>query len=653
MWIFDTYYKGCVELWGREKGVARKSAAYPQSFYMHLPDPPAHREMIEALESRFRAEECSFKTIFGTLSGYRIFADRKVAEKIEIQTRHQAELYNVDVRQDQRYLAEHNLFPCGDGEESRFSPDFAIPLTSLKMHIDGDPFLPGDISIRRIEIENGRKRRLEGSEKAVISDLLDLIRSHDPDLILCPHADTWIPAIVRKAGRYGLDSTLSRSGFFKSIGARSYYSYGKVNHKEGALIPEGRILIDTARSFVFAESGLKGVLIASRLSGLSPNLTARFTPGTLISSYEVFEALHRNIAVPFRKRDAEEPRNICDLRACDKGGMIFQPEPGLYEAVHQIDFTSLYPSIIVKHNLSPETIQNPDRKGFLSTVISSLLTLRIETKRRKKVNPEYAGIDSVLKWMLVTCFGYTGYRNAKFGQIQVHERITGISRELLMFVKELAEGMNFRVLHGIVDCLWVIGEPIASFKDVVEKETGILTEVDSYDWIVFLPMEDGSGAYNRYFGRLETGNMKIRGVMARKGDTPEYVRRMQKEIFEVMAGAGSRVELRGLLAEAREVRRRYLKGLEEADVDVRELAIHRRISGLSYSRRCAEASAVAAHRKLGIALAPGMEMGYVVKDAKRWEAEPDRTASEFDADYYRRLLEKAWKEAAYAFDQAG
>ena len=40
------------------------------------------------------------------------------------------------------------------------------------------------------------------------------------------------------------------------------------------------------------------------------------------------------------------------------------------------------------------------------------------------------------------------------------------------------------------------------------------------------------GAYNRYFGRLDTGKMKIRGVMARKGDTPEYVRRMQKELFE-------------------------------------------------------------------------------------------------------------------------
>jgi DNA polymerase, archaea type len=129
--------------------------------------------------------------------------------------------------------------------------------------------------------------------------------------------------------------------------------------------------------------------------------------------------------------------------------------------VHQIDFTSLYPSIIVKYNLSPGTIEHPEMKGFLSTVLSSLLNLRIETKRLKKTNPDYAGIDSVLKWMLVTCFGYTGYRNAKFGQIQVHERITEISRELLMQVKELAESMGFEVLHW--DCGLFVGDSRADF----------------------------------------------------------------------------------------------------------------------------------------------------------------------------------------------
>jgi DNA polymerase I len=72
----------------------------------------------------------------------------------------------------------------------------------------------------------------------------------------------------------------------------------------------------------------------------------------------------------------------------------------IYEKVHQIDFTSLYPSIIVKFNLSPETLEHPEERGFLSCVLSSLL----EPENRDK-------------WMLVTCFGYTGYRNAKFGQI--------------------------------------------------------------------------------------------------------------------------------------------------------------------------------------------------------------------------------------------
>ena len=100
MWIFDSYYKGSVELWGRENGLIKASAISPPSFYMHLKDPHAHREMIEALEDLYRVEECSFRTIFGTFQGHRIFAGRKVAEKIEIQTRYSAELYNVDVRQD-------------------------------------------------------------------------------------------------------------------------------------------------------------------------------------------------------------------------------------------------------------------------------------------------------------------------------------------------------------------------------------------------------------------------------------------------------------------------------------------------------------------------------------------------------------------------
>ena len=107
------------------------------------------------------------------------------------------------------------------------------------------------------------------------------------------------------------------------------------------------------------------------------------------------------------------------------------------------------------------------------------------------------------------------------------------------------------------------------------------------------------------------------------------------------------MDLKRIEPKAREVCRRYLDELDGADV--KELAIHRKVSRLNYSRRCAEASAVQAHMKQGLPLAPGMEIGYVIRDARKWEVDPERTASKFYAVYYRGLLQKAWTETAFVF----
>ena len=139
--------------------------------------------------------------------------------------------------------------------------------------------------------------------------------------------------------------------------------------------------------------------------------------------------------------------------------------------------------------------------------------------------------------------------------------------------------------------------------------------------------------------------MKIRGVMARKGDTPEYVNRMQKEVFGVLAEARSLEEIQKLRPKAKKTYMKYLEGL--GDAEIRDLAICRRVSRLNYSRRCAEASAVKAYIRQGIVLSPGMQIAYVVKDAKKWEVDPARTASEFDSQYYGGLLKKAWDEASF------
>ena len=65
-----------------------------------------------------------------------------------------------------------------------------------------------------------------------------------------------------------------------------------------------------------------------------------------------------------------------------------------------------------------------------------------------------------------------------------------------------------------------------------------------------------------------------------------------------------------------------MDGLDGADV--KELAIHRRVSRLNYFRRCAEASSVQAHMRQGFPLAPAIEISYVVRDAKKWEADTRR-----------------------------
>jgi DNA polymerase, archaea type len=649
LWILDSAWRDGVDLWDKNGTVTKTHHPYDPPFYLHLPDPSAHHEMIDALGEHYRLEACTFLTLFGKLEGFSVHAGRMVAEAIEQQTQCGAQLFNVDVRRDQRFMAEHGIFPCGEAGESRYSPDFSYDLRQVEIRIHDSP--ARSPLCTEVEIVHERREVLRGPGSTVTRDLFSLLAAIDPDVILMSQADQWTPKLHAYARRAGLDMPFSRNGRYRRMDSRSYWSYGRMEHKEAALIPDGRVLIDTDQSFVYREGGLDGVFMAARLSGLPPNLASRFTPGTLISSYEVYEAVQRGIAVPFRKADVECVRKFADLQAADRGGMMFQPVAGVCGNVDEIDFTSMYPSIIVKFNLSPETLGVTGRDGFLSSVLGPVVALRRETKRKKKEDPRYAGIDSMLKWMLVTCFGYTGYKNAKFGRIEVHEAITRRSREILLQTKDIAESMGFTVLHGIVDCLWVQGHDVEALRHAVDRATGLFIEIEHFDWIVFLPMNDGAGAYNRYYGRLADGSVKVRGIAARRHDTPEYIRTMQQEMLGIMATAGTVADLGQVRDTVYQVYCTAVRNLPSAAPTT--LAISRRISRTTYAHRCIEGAAVQAYRDAGVAIAPGMKISYVVRDARTYRVDPEWAAGTVDLPYYRGLLDKAWREISYAFRWEG
>ena len=62
---------------------------------------------------------------------------------------------------------------------------------TIRGEVAGDPTLPRDISC--VKVLDGRKQRFEGSEKVILTDLLEFIKVHDLDVILLPYADTWVP----------------------------------------------------------------------------------------------------------------------------------------------------------------------------------------------------------------------------------------------------------------------------------------------------------------------------------------------------------------------------------------------------------------------------------------------------------------------------
>jgi DNA polymerase-2 len=125
------------------------------------------------------------------------------------------------------------------------------------------------------------------------------------------------------------------------------------------------------------------------------------------------------------------------------GGMVYQPTIGLHEDVAEVDFVSMYPSIMAHFHISPETVVLGEydprtglpitraQRGLVPETLQPLLEKRIAIKSQLLVLPKwdprrkrYKAAASAHKWLLVTCFGYLGYKNARFGRIESHEAVT-------------------------------------------------------------------------------------------------------------------------------------------------------------------------------------------------------------------------------------
>jgi DNA polymerase-2 len=230
--------------------------------------------------------------------------------------------------------------------------------------------------------------------------------------------------------------------------------------------------------------------------------------------------------------------------------------------------------------------------------------------------------SSALKWLLVVCFGYLGYKNARFGRIESHEAVTSISRELLLQAKETAEEMGFTILHMYIDCLFVqkadCQKPVdfAPLLGAIEQQTGIPIVLEGvYRWVAFLPSKRDKRipVPNRYFGVFQDGHIKYRGIELRRHDTPPWVAKIQLAVLQCLAHAKTLAQVREYLPKAGEIVEKAKRDLRNGRVPPEELVISQRLSRAVEDYKSPSPAARAAQQWLeaGKSVAPGQVMRFV------------------------------------------
>jgi DNA polymerase I len=261
----------------------------------------------------------------------------------------------------------------------------------------------------------------------------------------------------------------------------------------------------------------------SRLSYTPLSLMSNVTIGRILTTIEALHARRLRMLIDKSKSRRESWRSLRELVEFDRGGVVYQPKPGLYWCVCQVDFKSLYPSIIVEYNVSGETVNKPtcsntltpdwtlhgiclDEEGVVPASIRELIELKdLYDELYKKTGVRvYSERKSAVKWILVANFGYLGYRNSLFGSVSAHEVVTSTSREVMRRARLTVEREGFRVVHAIVDSVFIAGVKSTSeclvLKERVEEATGFRAKVEArYVWL-YIPrsLSSSRGVANKY-----------------------------------------------------------------------------------------------------------------------------------------------------------
>ncbi len=551
-------------------------------------------------------------------------------------------------------------------------------------------------------------------DQEVIARFIDYMRSYDPDIIIGYNSNgfDW-PYLVERSKHLGLRLDVGRRiggiprtstyghisipgrlnvdlyNFAEEIPEVKVKTLENVADYLGVMRKDERVLIDyvdiprfwddpekrkivlryneddVASTYGLGEKFLPFAIQLSNITGLPLDQVGAASVGFRLEWYLMREAYRYGELVPNR---VERPYESY------KGAVVLKPVKGIHESIAVLDFSSMYPNIMIKYNVGPDTIVRGEKcdpekhniapevghcfrkepSGFFKRVLQTLLTVRRKLKAEMKKHPptsyEYRILNErqkAVKVLANATYGYMGWVGARWYCRECAEAVTAWGRRTIRSAIHMAEELGLKVIYGDTDSLFVTydKERVEELIKRIEEELGFEIKIDKIYKRVFF-----TEAKKRYVGLLEDGRIDIVGFEAVRGDWAEIAKEVQERVTEILLKDRS-------VDKAVEFVRNVIKDLKTGKITLDKLIIWKTLSKKP-EEYAVDAPHVVAARKLiraGIKVSVNDKIGYVIvkgggKVSSR--AEPYmfvKDISVIDHEYYidRQIIPAAMRILKY------
>jgi len=428
---------------------------------------------------------------------------------------------------------------------------------------------------------------------------------------------------------------------------------------------------DSELTLKLSEHILPQIFALCKVTGQLPFDAARYSYSQLVESFYMKHAFIDKVLIPNRPKTEEiEQRR---MQPVYRGAIVFEPKKGIHNDIMIFDFRSLYPTIIVTHNISPETFNCKDKecgknkvpetkwcfcskkKGFIPKHLEYILEMRKEVKnefkRLKKGTEEWHQLDNMqyaLKILANATYGYLAYFGAKWYKRECGAAAANFGRYYITKVVEIAKKEGFDIIYGDTDSLMVrIPKKITQnnlksigkkFMNKINKKLPGIIELefrDLYESGIFVTREKGEvGAKKRYALIDYKGNLEVRGFETVRRDWCDLAKKIQREVLvKILKDKDPKKAIAAV--------RKTIKDIKDGKIPLEDLTIFEQITRPleNYQQKGPHVRAAMKMRDKGKVVGEGNIVAFVIvrgKGSISDRAEPVEYVKpkKYDPDYY-------------------